>query len=129
MQFDQRPRNGEAEPESAFATIDPAFSLYEQIEHTRHEVRRDANPAVAALDDHLVAVRERSQRDAAARLGVLRRVREEIRHDLGQADAIGVDDETRRDVDGELVTALGEDRRGHLDGARNDICDLDVLAA
>lgn len=58
---------------------------------------------------------------------VLCNIRHEVRHDLGEPRGVAVDREARRrDVDGEMMRALLDERAGDLDGARDDAAHLDA---
>ena len=60
---------------------------------------------------------------------VLRRVGEEVREDLREAQRVAVDDEAGAGLDSSCVAALLEERARHLDGARDESVDLDAARA
>jgi hypothetical protein len=105
--------------------IEAAFSLHEQIEHPGHEFGRYAAAVVPALEHDVAVFLSRCNDDPAMRLGVLRRVREQVRDDLRDADAIAVDDEALRHVDDELVMLLGENRRRHFHRAAHRLGEVE----
>ena len=77
----------------------------------------------------LVALAAPGHGDPAARLGVLRGVRQQVRNHLGEPAEVGVHGQAAlRDVDVERVPLLLEQRARHLDRLRDDVCELDRLA-
>src|SRR5262249_2157871 len=105
-----------------------SLGLYEQIEHFRKHLRLDPDSRVLDADARLSVFAVGSERDPAARLGVLRSVDQEIRHRL--VEPLWIDDDWQPgvvDARGQsmrLLVEQGARRRGR---AGDHLRDLDTL--
>ncbi len=80
--------DGQAQSGAALAPCVGGVGLREFVEKTRMILFRDARAMIDDRYPNRVPVRCRSDLDFAARIGVLRRVREEVGHDLQQAGPV-----------------------------------------
>ena len=128
MAFDEHPRDRKAETETALPAIQTTLTLDEQIEDVRQQVGGDPDAVVAAFDDELAALFTGAQHDPSARFGIFRRVRQQIRQHLRDANPIAVDDQAGRNIDLQIVLLLDEDRRGHFDRPRHGVTEVEPFA-
>ena len=100
------PHEREADAEALADALGRFVDLHEEVEDLRELVGRNADAVVGHADHHVGALGTRRDLDAAAGLGVLDRVEDDVLEDLLQAHAIGVQpDRIRGNVDRDLVAS------------------------
>jgi hypothetical protein len=129
VELHERACHGEAQSESALPSIEASLALDEEIEHTRHEIGRHADPGVAAFNDHVAVLFAHAQQNVCGAFGILRGVREQVGQHLRDPDSIGFYLESSRNVQLEPVLLLGKDGRRHFHGAGNGVGNLEALPA
>ena len=82
---------GQADAQPPLRSVERAIDLDEQVEDAGDHLGADADPVVADAEDDLVGLACHLQADAAAFLGVLRGVVEQVGEHLGEPDQVGVD--------------------------------------
>ena len=103
MKLDERPREGEADPEAAPGTSARRLSI--EIEDPGQELGGDPDPGVADHQRGAALPASNGDEDTAAPVGELQGIAEEVREHLLEARRIGADgDRIRGDVDGERAS-------------------------
>ncbi len=90
MQLGELAHESEADAEAPLAAIELALSLREQVEHLRKELGRNADAVVLHVERRLAAFISHEDADGPAGRRELRRVRQQVAHDLLEAHRIGV---------------------------------------
>ena len=124
--FDER----QADPQSSAVALERGLQLAEEVENLRQRRRGDADPVVANTYEHVAILALDGHLDAAARLGELRGVVEEIPEDLSQPCGIGIDDHRLGQMrHRELVAAFHDAGPARLDRRVHDLGQFDAFFA
>src|SRR5690606_8769345 len=119
----------QTDPEPALRSIERAARLREELEDRRQKLGLDPHAFVADAHDHVVAVSLTDELDPPFRVGVLRRVSEQVLDDLHEADRIGVEPYLlARCREAELLIPRSNRGTDGVDGLREDFRELDALA-
>ena len=128
VKVDEAPHHREPDAQSALSAVQGAPLLHEEVEDVRQGLWRDADPRVSHADQHLRALDRGRDGDLPPRLGVLRRVGQQIRDRLGEATPIG---DHRHPLRGgrerQVLEPLFQQRARHLDRLDDDVSHLDAL--
>src|SRR4051794_19672116 len=92
------------------------------------DLTSDPDTIVAKTQDDLVAMALPGDVDVTINLGVFRRIGEEIRDHLRQANVIAVDPEIIREGEREPLPPLAKQRVGHLHALAHDLRNRNALA-
>ena len=92
MQFDQVPRDRQAEAKAAVRARHAAVRLLEPIEHVRQELRRDADAGICDANLRPADRLDDGDFDASTRGRESHRVRQQVAHHLVQAIGVPYDD-------------------------------------
>jgi hypothetical protein len=113
----------------AACAVERLALLHEQAEHALEHLGRDAGALVLDRQPDRAVVARRLDGDPRLGAGVLRRVGEQVRYDLGEPVRIDVDEHAvARDAQLEPVAPLLEHRARDLEPARDDLGQLDAPA-
>ena len=130
VQLDQPLDQRQADAEPALRPHQRRFRLREHLEDARQHLGGDADAVVLDRHDHVAPLPLGTQPDAAAFLGVLGGVVEQVGEHLGQPHRVGLEvDRLRRQGDGELVAAGLDDRTAGFQGGLHHGGQLDPLLA
>ena len=128
--LDQAAHERQADAESALRSPRRSIDLHEHVEHLRQRVRRDADAVVLDADHRLAVLAARADRDAAAVIGVLRGVVEQVGEDLRQPHRIAADEQRLGvEIDGQLVAQVVEHRPAGFDRGFDDGAEIERLLA
>jgi hypothetical protein len=128
VHLDQAAHHGQADPQPALPAPDRAVGLGEHVEHARQRFGRDADPGVAHRDQRHPVLAPDLDPDAAARIGVLGGVVEQVGEHLGQAHAVGLQDQRFFGQGHRQLVAGAFDRQlAGLDRAVDDLGDRRAL--
>lgn len=122
VDFDKFFHEGQADAKASARPMQRAFNLREGLEDTALHILRYTDAVIFDADrDELGCSRERKF-DAAARLGILDGVAQQVDENLFDSSGIGLDrGKTVVDRADELVAAFVGERRDSLDGAASDL--------
>jgi hypothetical protein len=102
--------------------------LHEQIEHGRQHLRRNADTRIANANDGCTRLPFHGQPHFASRIGVLRRVDEQVNEDLLQSGAVALQPQRRiGDRCGQPVIALSHGVLNGLHGLVHDSAQINSL--
>ena len=127
MQRHEAAHDREAQAQSTAGAVERLTLLGKQVEYARQHVGLDADTGVADADGDPRALALGRHRHVPPWVGVLARVREEVGEHLREPPGIHADRvPAARHGHGQVMAALLEQRARHLDGARDDVGDLDA---
>ena len=116
---------GQREPDvQAFGVPSAALKLAERVKHLRQVLRVDADAVVFDRNHKVVPLARCRELDAAAAVGILGGIGEQVGKHLPQAHRVGLKPRLVRQVDRQLVSALLERRLHHLDRALDRVAQL-----
>src|SRR5689334_6268127 len=91
MQLHEPADQGQSNTEPALRPIERAFALHEQIEYSRQQLGRDAEPVVLHTEHRIRAFHAQGDCDPAPDGGVLHRIADDVRDNLLDPDRIAID--------------------------------------
>ena len=125
VHFDQPLDHRQSDTEAALRTIERAIALHEQIEHLRQQILRDPDAIVGNRSTASAPSCLDSQVNLSVGIGVLGRVRQDVRHTLNQTRGVPVHAQRSVARDRNLVVPLLDERLDDLDRLRNHVGQLD----